>query len=75
MEIEPEKLLVYTLKNERSSSISTVTEKIIASQGDTVLIISDDVGDGEGAADRYRRSEKGWTKVLNGLKKLVEKDK
>lgn len=75
VKIEPGKLLVYTLKNEHSSSISTVTEKLIASEGDTVLTISDDVGEGEGAEDRYRKSEKGWTKVLNGLKKLVEKNR
>ena len=39
-------------------------------KGVTTLHISDDVGLGEGSEERYERSEKGWDKVLNGLKKL-----
>jgi|GEM_PF-234538 len=73
VQIEPEKLLKYTLKNEHSSSTSTVTEKLIATRRGTMLFVYDHVGDGEGAAERFERSEKGWTKVLNGLKKLVER--
>jgi hypothetical protein len=30
------------------------------------------VGSGDGAAERYERSVKGWDKVLEGLKQLVE---
>jgi hypothetical protein len=41
----------------------------------TILSITDDVGQGEGAEKRYSRSLKGWDKVLKGLKELVESKK
>ena len=34
-----------------------------------------DVGSEPGAEERLKRSEKGWDKVLAGLKKLVEEEK
>ncbi|MFD0939747.1 SRPBCC domain-containing protein [Pedobacter boryungensis] len=75
LEIKPEKLLKYTLRNgsdKKSNSFSTVTDKLTYSKGVTTLSITDDVGKGEGAEKRYKRSTKGWKKVLKGLKKLVE---
>src|ERR1700749_3953885 len=63
LEIEPEKLLKYNLKNEEdnnSPSTSTVTDRLTYNNGVTTLSISDDVGEGEGAEERYERSEKGW---------------
>jgi len=74
LQIIPEKLLQYNLKNRGSnrSSISTVTEELSYANNETVLAISDDVGDGADAEKRYRKSIKGWNKVLRGLKKLVE---
>lgn len=78
LQIEPEKLLKYTLQNrndsEESSNFSTVTDELTYENGVTTLLITDDVGQGEGAAKRYAKSVKGWTSVLKGLKKLVEKE-
>jgi uncharacterized protein YndB with AHSA1/START domain len=70
--IEPGRLLKYTLHNRGSSSQSTVTDTLNYQDGETVLSISDDVGDGEGAQKRFERSKKGWDKVLNGLKHYLE---
>ena len=72
LEVDPPKLLKYNLKNSKSSSISTVTEKLTFKNGVTILSISDDVGQGEGVEKRYKRSNQGWDKILKGLKKLVE---
>ncbi len=72
LKIKPEKLLQYTLGNTNSDSFSTVTDKLDYKNGKTILTITDDVGEGEGAEKRYKRSVKGWKKVLNGLKNLVE---
>lgn len=77
--IEPEKLLQYTLKNgeadKKPGGFSTVTDQLIFENGKTTLSISDDVGSGEGAEERFTRSQKGWDKVLKGLKELVEQEK
>lgn len=77
LEIKPEKLLKYTLKNssdKNGKSFSTVTDKFTYSKGITTLSITDNVGQGEGAEKRYKRSTKGWKKVLRGLKELVESE-
>ena len=78
VKIEPEKLLQYTLKNggsrDNSSNFSTVTDELMYENGVTTLSITDDVGKGEGAEKRFQRSQKGWDKILEGLKKLVEGD-
>jgi uncharacterized protein YndB with AHSA1/START domain len=77
LKIEPERLLKYTLTNEEddidSSSFSTVTDELTYENGETILSITDDVGEGKGAEDRVKRSEKGWDKILKGLKEVVEK--
>ncbi|MES2328808.1 MAG: SRPBCC family protein [Bacteroidota bacterium] len=73
LKIIPEKLLQYTLRNRKGDSISTVTDELTENNGKTVLSIADNVGTGEGAEKRYKRSVKGWEKILKGLKKLVEK--
>jgi uncharacterized protein YndB with AHSA1/START domain len=76
LEIEPEKLLKYTLKNtgdEENGSSSTVTDELSYKDGITTLTITDDVGQGEGAEKRFKRSDKGWEKILKGLKKVVER--
>jgi uncharacterized protein YndB with AHSA1/START domain len=75
--IEPEKLLKYNLKNEsdKSGSTSTVTDVLTYANGETTVSITDDVGQGEGAEKRFKRSDKGWDKILKGLKKTVEESK
>lgn len=72
---EPDKLLKYILKNRSSETQSIVTDQIAYENGQTILTVTDDVGSGEGAEKRYKRSVKGWDKVLKGLKKVVEEDK
>jgi len=73
IQAEPGKLLQYKLANGKDGkTFSFVTDKLNYSNGGTVLEITDDVGAGEGAEKRKARSEKGWDKVLAGLKKLVE---
>ena len=74
LDIEEGKLLKYNLRNgsDKNGSISTVTDQLTYSKGITTLYVTDDVGPGEGADKRYKRSVKGWDKVLKGLKKLVE---
>ena len=73
--VEPERLLKYNLVNEgdEGHSISTVTDELKYENGQTILSISDDVGDGDESQERYEKSDKGWDKVLKGLKELVEK--
>lgn len=76
VQIEPQKLLKYTLQNSsdtKTKSHSTVTDVLTYNNGVTSLSISDDVGQGEGAEKRFKRSEKAWDKILKGLKELVEK--
>jgi len=78
LEIEPEKLLKYNLSNNddnNNPTISTVTDILSYENGITTLSITDDVGEGEGAPERYHKSIAGWSKVLNGLKELVEEEK
>ena len=75
LQIEPQRFLQYSLHNgnNESSGFSTVTDLLSFKDGKTRLSITDDVGAEEGAEKRYNRSQKGWDKVLTGLKKLVEK--
>jgi uncharacterized protein YndB with AHSA1/START domain len=71
--IETGKLLQYTLSNKGSiGSTSTVTDELKFTDGITTIYITDDVGQGEGAEKRYKRSVKGWDKILHGLKDFVE---
>lgn len=75
--IEPQKLLKYNLKNRdkgEGQSTSTVTDELTYKNGVTVLSITDDVGVGKGAKKRFEKSQKGWDKILTGLKKFVEKE-
>jgi uncharacterized protein YndB with AHSA1/START domain len=76
LEIEKEKLLKYNLINTDADhpSTSTVTDQLTYENGKTLLSISDDVGQGEGAEERFERSVKGWDKVLSGLKEFVERE-
>ncbi len=78
VKIEPGKLLQYTLKNKsgenEGNSYSTVRDELTYENGQTTLSVTDDVGEGDGAEKRYARSDKGWDKVLKGLKELVEKE-
>lgn len=75
LQIEPRRILKYTLRNDsdENGSFSTVTDELEYAHGITTLTITDDVGGGEGAQERYEQSMKGWDKVLSGLKELVEK--
>lgn len=74
LEIEPLKLLKYNLNNGKSSGVSTVTDKLTYENEMTVLSITDDVGRGEGAEKRFHKSEKGWDKILKGLKDFLENE-
>jgi uncharacterized protein YndB with AHSA1/START domain len=73
-DIKPGKLLKYTLNNRGSDTKSTVTDTLTSVNGGTFLTITDDVGGGKGAEKRFKRSQKGWDKVLKGLKELVENE-
>lgn len=69
------KLLQYTLKNKRSSTESHVTIELYEENGKTIVSVNDDVGgEDENAAERFKRSLKGWDKILNGLKRVTEID-
>ncbi len=71
--IEPAKMLSYKLYNKSDrSGFSVVTDKLTPENGKTRLTITDDVGLSEGAEKRYEKSQKGWDKILNGLKELLE---
>ncbi|MDI1255076.1 MAG: SRPBCC domain-containing protein [Flavobacterium sp.] len=72
LDIAPLKLLKYNIKNSGTSSISIITDKLIFENGITTLTINDDVGQDDGAEKRYKKSNKGWDKILKGLKELVE---
>ena len=76
LNIEPNKLLQYELKNESgkeaSAGKSIVTDVLTYDKGMTTVTVSDNVGSGEGAEKRYKRSVKGWEKILKGLKKEAE---
>lgn len=75
LDIEPLQMLKYTLHNDddyREPSFSTITITLHPIGADTRLAITDDVGSGPGSEDRYERSEKGWEKILKGLKQVVE---
>lgn len=76
LEIVPNKLLKYSLENEEDEvdpdSFSIVTDELTYENGETILSITDDVGQGKGAQERYERSVKGWDKILEGLKEVVE---
>lgn len=71
---ESGKLLKYTLKNgsHKNGSFSTITDVLGYANGQTIVSITDDAGQGEGAEKRFKRSEKEWVKVLKGLKETVE---
>lgn len=72
-EVTPGKLLKYTLSNgKKGDSTSTVTDELTFADGKTTVDITDDVGQGDGAEKRYKRSVKGWDKVLKGLKEFIE---
>ncbi len=73
--IEVNKLLKYTLQNvsDGNETSSIVTDTLTYNDGITTVSVTDDVGTGKGAEKRYKRSLKGWDKVLKGLKKTVER--
>jgi uncharacterized protein YndB with AHSA1/START domain len=52
-------LLQYSLKNSKSSSESIVTFELYEENGKTIVSVTDDVGQGEGAENRYDRSIRG----------------
>ncbi|MBA4852566.1 SRPBCC domain-containing protein [Emticicia sp. BO119] len=74
LEIIPGKLLKYSLDNthskESTSSFSVVTDTLSFEDSKTTLTITDDVGQGEGAEERYKKSQKGWTRIIKGLRDL-----
>lgn len=75
LKIDHGKLLQYKLYHKSGASgASIVTDKLLDDKGKTRLIITDNVGPGKGAEKRVKRSQKGWDKILKGLRKLVEKN-
>jgi uncharacterized protein YndB with AHSA1/START domain len=76
IQAEPGKLLQYSLfnKSDGKETTSTVTDELTFANGITTVNITDDVGQGEGAEKRYKRSVKGWDKILKGLKELIEEE-
>lgn len=75
LDIEPRHFLKYTLHNDgdyREPSFSTITISLTQDDDGIKVSVTDDVGAGEGADDRYERSIAGWKKVLKGLKEVVE---
>lgn len=77
LDIEPGQFLKYTLHNDddyREPSFSTVTISLKREDGQVLVSVTDDVGAGPGADDRYERSVAGWRKVLKGLKEVVEEE-
>ncbi len=78
LQIEHGRVLKYTLKNgknnDESAGYSTVTLTLNYEDGETILSVTDDVGDGDGADKRMEKSDEGWDKVLASLKELVEKE-
>lgn len=67
-------MLQYSLKNSGSTSESIVTLELEEANGRTRVSVKDDVGQGKGAESRFKRSVKGWNKILNGLKRVVENE-
>jgi uncharacterized protein YndB with AHSA1/START domain len=74
VDIERGKLLKYTLKNKKGG-VSTVTDQLTYAKGETTVSVTDDVGKADGVEKRYKRSVKGWDKILKGLKEVVESEK
>lgn len=77
LKIEPQKLLQYTLVNsgggeDEARGESLVTDQLSYANGVTTVTVSDNVGSGTDAEKRYKKSVKGWRKVLKGLKKVCE---
>lgn len=77
LELIPQKLLKYSLNNagakDGTTSFSVVTDSLSYEDGKTTLTITDDVGQGEGAEERFKKSQKGWTKIIKGLRALLHK--
>lgn len=77
LELIPQKLLKYSLNNanakDGTSSFSVVTDSLSYEDGKTTLTITDDVGEGAGAEERFKKSQKGWTKIIKGLRALINK--
>ena len=71
LQIEPERLLKYSLDG-RDGSYSTITDTLSYESGTTTLSITDDVGQSEGVEKRYKKSMKGWDRILRRLKKMIE---
>lgn len=47
---------------------SVETIKLTFEDGKTTLVITDDVGEVQGAEERYKKSQKGWTKIIKGVR-------
>lgn len=75
LEIIPGKLLKYSLNNAsdkvENAGFSVVTDTLSYEDGKTTLTITDNVGQGTGAEERFRKSQKGWTKIIKGLRNLL----
>ena len=72
LQIDPGKMLQYTIENHGTRGSSLVTDELFDENGKTRLKITDDVGHEPGAEKRYRKSQAGWDKILRGLKRTIE---
>lgn len=76
-QIDPGKFLQYDLRNSEpqgeGNSHSVVSITLDDDDNGTTVSITDNVGEAEGAEERYKRSVDGWKKILQGLKQWVEK--
>ena len=76
LEVHPQRLLRYLLKNTKGpddpANQSIITDELHPCEEGTVLSVTDDVGSAEGAEKRLKKSEKAWDKVLHGLKTFLE---
>lgn len=75
VQIEDGKFLKYKLYNKSDKSgFSLVTDRLSSENGKTRLEITDDVGTGDGAGKRYRKSVKGWDTILDGLRQYLKQN-
>lgn len=71
--VNPGSFLSYSLKNASTVSESIVSVELTEDAGRTLVNVTDDVGQEAGAESRYNRSVRGWDKILNGMKRVAEK--
>jgi uncharacterized protein YndB with AHSA1/START domain len=72
IDLKEPNLLQYTVDHRDKKGSSEVKLSLVDEGGKTTVHCMDDVGETPGMEKRYKRSLKGWKKILKGLKKTVE---